>query len=241
MSPNVPALAATVAQPSPLTRAAIVSADFLAGQGLVRLVERAAPTAHVEVLASIWTIDRSADYGLVVLHAPAPDAETEFLIAHLRTLRHPPAIAVIAPPTRSGNPATLLTSGADLLLTGQEAPHALQAALASVAAGFCVVPASVARSEPCPPTSADAADTALHPFGTDLAYLTPRQRIIAALIAEGLPNKRIAERLGISEGTVKVHGTAIYRALAVRSRTELVCRLLRSPALSDTIGEHRSL
>jgi DNA-binding NarL/FixJ family response regulator len=52
--------------------------------------------------------------------------------------------------------------------------------------------------------------------------LTPRQLEVLALLARGLPNKAIARELGLSEGTVKVHLLAIFRALDVRNRTEAV-------------------
>lgn len=52
--------------------------------------------------------------------------------------------------------------------------------------------------------------------------LTQRQRDVLALLAQGLPNKLIARELDLSEGTVKVHLLAIFRALAVRNRTEAV-------------------
>lgn len=52
--------------------------------------------------------------------------------------------------------------------------------------------------------------------------LTQRQLDVLALLARGLPNKRIARELGLSEGTVKVHLLAIFRALEVSNRTEAV-------------------
>ena len=52
--------------------------------------------------------------------------------------------------------------------------------------------------------------------------LTPRQREVLALIADGHSNKEIAYRIGTSEGTVKVHITAIMRALGVRNRVQLL-------------------
>ncbi len=54
----------------------------------------------------------------------------------------------------------------------------------------------------------------------NLARLTPRQRDVLALVAEGLSNKEIAERLAIAETTTKIHVAALMRALAVRNRTE---------------------
>lgn len=57
---------------------------------------------------------------------------------------------------------------------------------------------------------------------TGAAALTPRQLEVLHLLAKGWPNKLIARQLGLSEGTVKVHLLAIFRALAARNRTEAV-------------------
>jgi DNA-binding NarL/FixJ family response regulator len=55
--------------------------------------------------------------------------------------------------------------------------------------------------------------------------ITPREAEIVALIAEGLRNREIAERLFISLQTVKDHNHSIFRKAGVRSRMELVNRL----------------
>jgi len=52
--------------------------------------------------------------------------------------------------------------------------------------------------------------------------LTPRELEIVRMVAQGLRNKAIAERLSISEGTVKVHLHNIYEKLGVDGRLELV-------------------
>ena len=52
--------------------------------------------------------------------------------------------------------------------------------------------------------------------------LTTRQRQVLALLAEGKPNKVIARALQLTEGTVKIHVAAIFRALEVSNRTEAV-------------------
>jgi two-component system nitrate/nitrite response regulator NarP len=58
-----------------------------------------------------------------------------------------------------------------------------------------------------------------------LRGLSERERAIAGLVARGLRNRDIAERLGVNEGTVKVHLHRIYRKLGVGSRTELVLHI----------------
>lgn len=50
--------------------------------------------------------------------------------------------------------------------------------------------------------------------------LTPRQQDIHTLLREGLSNRDIAARLGIGEGTVKLHVSAVLRRLGARNRTK---------------------
>lgn len=52
--------------------------------------------------------------------------------------------------------------------------------------------------------------------------LTERERQVIALVCEGLPNRAIAERLMISETTVRHHLTSVFNKLGVNSRLELV-------------------
>ena len=52
--------------------------------------------------------------------------------------------------------------------------------------------------------------------------LTPRETEVAQMVAQGLRNKAIAERLSISEGTVKIHLHNIYEKVKVNGRLELV-------------------
>src|ERR1700719_2047748 len=51
--------------------------------------------------------------------------------------------------------------------------------------------------------------------------LTTRERQIARIMAEGLTNKEIAQRLRLTEGTGKVHLHRIYRKLGIANRTAL--------------------
>lgn len=57
--------------------------------------------------------------------------------------------------------------------------------------------------------------------------LTPRELEILSLIAMGLTNREIADRLGISHNTVKTHVGHILEKLRLRNRTEAVSRHLR--------------
>ena len=65
--------------------------------------------------------------------------------------------------------------------------------------------------------------------------LTARQGDVLRLIAQGKPNKVICRDLRLSEGTVKVHVSAVLRALNVASRTQAVAELARRGIHADLL------
>jgi DNA-binding NarL/FixJ family response regulator len=78
--------------------------------------------------------------------------------------------------------------------------------------------AAAAGSTPISPRAADRlADASAEGVP---ASLTPREREVLTLLADGLANKQIARRLGIAEKTVKAHLTRVFAALDVTDRTQ---------------------
>ncbi|HUH08256.1 MAG TPA: LuxR C-terminal-related transcriptional regulator [Egibacteraceae bacterium] len=55
--------------------------------------------------------------------------------------------------------------------------------------------------------------------------LTPTQRRVAELVASGLRNRQVADRLSMSVHTVEAHLSAVYQALGIRSRSEIAAAL----------------
>ncbi|HYZ28167.1 MAG TPA: response regulator transcription factor [Thermoleophilaceae bacterium] len=79
---------------------------------------------------------------------------------------------------------------------------------------------AAARGEsPLAPKAAQALVAARAEHRTE-PDLTPREREVLALLADGLPNKLIARRLDISEKTVKAHLTNIFQRIGVTDRTQ---------------------
>jgi len=71
--------------------------------------------------------------------------------------------------------------------------------------------------------------------------LTARQTDVLKLLVQGKPNKLICRDLTLSEGTVKVHVSAILKALRVRSRTEAIAVLARRGISADTLAARRMM
>lgn len=102
-----------------------------------------------------------------------------------------------------------LSAGADGYLLKHAEPEAIAAGIRSVHAG----------ESPLDPKAARAlleARRAAEPS----VDLTEREREVLSLVADGLANKQIARRLGISERTVKAHLTRVYSTLGVSDRTQ---------------------
>ena len=102
-------------------------------------------------------------------------------------------------------PAGLLAVDAD--------PQQIDAALRAVAAGLIV------RA----PSTSESGFRAIEDV-EEQGLLTPRENEVLHAIAEGLTNKAVARRLGISLHTVKFHLELIFRKLGVRTRTGAITK-----------------
>jgi DNA-binding NarL/FixJ family response regulator len=107
-----------------------------------------------------------------------------------------------------------LRAGAAGVLARQSDARELLAALDAIAAGLVVLDASV-RDALAPAVTGSSSVVLAEP-------LTERERQVLAMLAGGLSNRRIAERLAISENTVKAHVASILGKLGATTRTEAV-------------------
>ena len=106
----------------------------------------------------------------------------------------------------------------------------LRAAGIEVVEEFDTLAAAEAARAPHPLIVADDERHAEHHDPEEGEYeekLTPRELDVLELLTEGFPNKFIAERLGISDQTVKFHIAQILGKLGAANRTDAVRRALR--------------
>ena len=162
------------------------------------------------VRAAVAPLLREA--GAEVAEADGTDADLD-LVADADDVT-PGALALVADADAaraawSAGARGLLSRGAD----GAD----LLAALGAVAQGLAVVDPVFA--DDLVPTAAPPPD------GVD--PLTDREREVLVLVAEGLPNKLVADRLGIAERTARYHVAQILGKLGAQSRTEAVVQAAR--------------
>jgi DNA-binding NarL/FixJ family response regulator len=177
----------------------------------------------------------SDDIDLAVIDLNMPGAEGQAHIDEIR--RRHPAVPVIV---LSGyeDPAVMrsaLERGVLGFIPKAYSPEVMLSAVRLVLAGGVYVPPMMLAALPPGviagiPNAGAAIDAARRGSAAASAQtlehlrnvLTERQVEVLQLLSQGKPNKLIGRALGISEGTVKIHLAAIFRALNVRNRTEAV-------------------
>ena len=171
----------------------------------------------------------SDDLDLALIDLNMPGAAGQSHIDELRR-RHPAVPVIVLSGTE--DPTVMRTAierGVLGFIPKAYSPDVMISAVRLVLAGGVYVPPMMLSAVP-PGVVAGVptAEAVRHPGGgmPTLDHLrnvlTDRQVEVLQLLSQGKPNKLIGRSLGISEGTVKIHLAAIFRALNVRNRTEAV-------------------
>ena len=162
------------------------------------------------------------DLALVDITMPGTNGHQH--VARLRA--QAPALPVIV--LSGSEDVELMRSLIDLGVLGfipkAYSPDVMLSAIRLVLAGGIYIPPLLlanAQAQGWQPSEAPAGDPSRSLDGLR-NLLTERQIDVMRLLSQGKPNKLIARDLGISEGTVKIHLAAIFRALNVRNRVEAV-------------------
>ena len=133
----------------------------------------------------------------------------------------PPVLALLPEHDSAANEAAQAwRAGASGLLPRIADPLTIIAAAQSLAQGLIALDRDAAAELLQPASPEQANDTLVE-------TLTPREIEVLQLLAEGMTNRAIAQRLEISEHTVKFHVNAILGKLGAQSRTDAVVRATR--------------
>ena len=188
-------------------------------------------------------LDRAAelgsDLGLVVLDLGLPDASGIEVLDRMLAASGDAPVLVVTGEDDLSFIAAAFARGARGYVPKNSSGPALRAAVETVLAGELYVPphvlpsrkvgspssppppfASKSPSTPPPPSSGAPASTPPPRPATPQVPLTARQIDVLRLVAKGLQNKEIADELGMSPSTVRVHVTAVLKALGVENRTQ---------------------
>jgi NarL family two-component system response regulator YdfI len=154
---------------------------------------------------------------VVLLELEAYDDETLASLQALNASSHPPACVILSDDAPEIWAAEMLRAGVRAILPRQASGNEIVAAVEAAAAGLVVLHRDMVDSL-LPVVSSHTRDLR----APAQQALTPREIEVLGMIAEGLGNKAIAWRLGISEHTVKFHVGSIFAKLNASSRTEAV-------------------
>ncbi|NBM78103.1 two-component system response regulator NarL [Proteus sp. G2659] len=155
------------------------------------------------------------DPDLILLDLNMPGMNGFETLDQLRLKSLSGRIVVFSVSNYSDDLVTALKRGADGYLLKDMEPEELLAALKQAAAGKMVV------SPALTPILAESLREDRSEGERDIEQLTPRERDILKLIAQGLSNKMIARKLDITESTVKVHVKHLLKKMKLKSRVEV--------------------
>jgi DNA-binding NarL/FixJ family response regulator len=194
-------------------------------------VSESLPDCHVQEAADLsgvlTALATEPDTDLVLLDLHMPGSQGLSGLATLRGQHPGVAVLVVSAHDEPRIVRRVLDHGAAGFIPKSASPVEIGAAIRNVLDCGTWLPPDLAEAVAALP--ANSADTDL---ASRLARLTEQQSRVLALLAEGLLNKQIADRLTIQERTVKAHVTAIFEKLRVRNRTQ-AGMLLRSLDLGE--------
>jgi len=160
---------------------------------------------------------RSHTLNLVILDLGLPDHSGIGALVRFRELVPDVPVVVFSATDDRATVLAALDAGAMGFIPKTVPSDVLLSALRIVFAGAIYVP-----PEALDGASVPALDRPPPPRSEEFSALTPRQREVMQLLLMGHSNKRICRQLEIAENTVKVHVSAVLRALGADNRTQAV-------------------
>jgi len=202
-----------------VTRVLVAAADSIVRVGLESIVRTSPELVVVGSSSNLATLaalieERSPDVVLMELGLYDDSISQMVAIGALSGV----AIVLLADDLQGDWTTEALRLGVRAVLSRSATAEEIVPTVVAAAAGLVVLHPKVFDSLlPVLPTNVRPFDNA-----SPIQALTPREIEVLGMLAEGLGNKTIARRLGISEHTVKFHVSSILTKLKASSRTEAV-------------------
>ena len=172
---------------------------------------------------ALAAMERNHDVDLILLDLFMPGMSGLDLLSELKQ-KYPtiPVVVLSSDETRSAV-VDALQRGATGYICKSSSTELLAKFLEHALSGRVTLPATVVYGPEAEGASPSAASLGSSP---DMG-LTPRQKDVLGCLLRGMSTKQICRELGLSEGTVKSHTVAIFRALNVTSRAQVVIEASR--------------
>lgn len=211
-----------------MLRLLVVEDHALVREGLVRLLGQIEEDASVQECAdlevALTLLDNEGEFDLLLLDLALPGVDGFAGLDILR--RRYPGMPVVVVSAFNDGPTIrrVLKLGASGFIPKAFSGDLLLSAVREVLDGnifrpVCQQSSRIDDEMLLPPTK-----VSLRP---EEIGLTDRQSQVLALMVRGLSNRDIAAQLDLSEGTVKIHATAVFKTLGVTSRTQALVAVSR--------------
>jgi DNA-binding NarL/FixJ family response regulator len=206
----------------------VIEDHALVREGLVRLLGQLEQGATVldspDFETALNLLDNEGDFDLIFLDLALPGVDGFTGLDILRRRYPATPVAVVSafddPPTV----ARVMNLGASGFIPKAYSGEALIRAVGEILEGQLFRPSSLqsARMDDAVPLAPSKVAVTSAEIG-----LTERQAQVLALMVRGLSNRDIGAQLALTEGTVKIHATAVFKILGVTSRTQALVTVAR--------------
>ncbi len=206
----------------------VVEDHALVREGLVRLLAQLEPDTSVQESAdfesALTLLDGEEDFDLVLLDLALPGIDGFAGLDILRRRYPAMPVAVVSAFDDTPTITRVINLGASGFIPKAYSGDALLDAVREVLDGNIFKPsgqpgARLDDAVPLPPSKVSVKP--------EEVGLTDRQAQVLCLMVRGMSNRDIAQQLDLSEGTVKIHATAVFKALGVGSRTQALVAVAR--------------
>jgi DNA-binding NarL/FixJ family response regulator len=175
---------------------------------------------------AVAVADHNPDLNLILLDLGLPDIDGFDALSQLRSRYAETPVVVLSASEQPETVTRAIDAGAMGFIPKTSSNQLLLDALRLVLKGGVFLPLEVLRQHQGTPAQALERAAEATMSGEALlpraVGLSARQAAVLALIVQGKPNKLICRGLNLAEGTVKIHVTAILKALNVSNRTQAV-------------------
>jgi DNA-binding NarL/FixJ family response regulator len=205
-----------------MLRLLVVEDHALVRMGLVGLLGRVEKEVNVFEAANfemaLAVLDSEGDFDLLLLDLALPGIDGFAGLDILRRRYPAMPVVVVSAFDDASTINRVINLGASGFIPKAYSGEALLAAVGEVLAGNIFRPQgqfAAARMDDAVPVPPHQGNVQPEEIG-----LTVRQSQVLALMVRGLSNRDIADQLELTEGTVKIHVTAVFKTLGVNSRTQ---------------------